>query len=136
MRTLERIVVLQCGRWGGRPARLRPNSGRAGGGASRGRAGEGLGVARLRFEGLDHAEVAPASGAPTASECGRRGCCSGEEDSGVVRLGRAVARVSAREAIGWFNSTCGRLELGARRGRAQERRWGGGFNAWERSSGS
>jgi hypothetical protein len=59
-------------------------------------------------------EELPASGAPAASECGRRGCCSGEEDSGVVRLGRAVARVSAREVVGWVNSACGRLELGAR----------------------
>jgi hypothetical protein len=79
-RTLERIVVLQCGPWGGRLARLRPNSGRTGGGAGRGRAGEGLGVARLRFEGLDRAEVAPASGVPAASEgqsrweVFRRGC--------------------------------------------------------------
>jgi hypothetical protein len=116
-------VVLQCGPWGGRPARLRPNSGRAGGGVGRGRVGEGLGVARLRFEGLDRAEVAPASAAPAASECGRRGCCFGEEDSGVVRLGRAVARVGAREVVGRVNSACGRLELGARRGRAQGRRW-------------
>jgi hypothetical protein len=45
-------------------------------------------------------EELPACGAPAASECGRRGCCSGEEDSGVVRLGRAVARVSAREVVG------------------------------------
>jgi hypothetical protein len=93
--------------------------------------GEGLGCPRRRFEGLDRAEVLPASGAPTTSECGRRDCCSGEEDSGVVRLGRAVARLRAREAVGWFNLACGRLELGARRGRAQERRWA----AWAASGG-
>jgi hypothetical protein len=60
----------------------------------------------------------------------------------VVRLGRAVARVSAREVVGRVNSACGRLELGARRGRAQGRRWaaraapgGRGVSVWEISSG-
>jgi hypothetical protein len=46
-------------------------------------------------------------------------CCgpnSGVEGSGVVRLGRAIARVGAREGVGRVNSACGRLELGARRG--------------------
>jgi hypothetical protein len=115
----------------GRPAGAAPaKSIRAFGGAGRGRVGEGLGVARLRFEGLDRAEVAPASGAPAASECGRRDCCSGEEDSGVVRLGRVVARVSAREVVGRFNSACGRLELGARRGRAQGCWWAARAVSW------
>jgi hypothetical protein len=61
----------------------------------------------------------------------------------VVRLGRAMARVGAREVVGRFNSACGRLELGARRGRAQGRRWAaraasgeGGLARWKGSSGS
>jgi hypothetical protein len=53
--------------------------------------------------------VAPGGG----SRCGPN---PDVEDSGVVRLGRAVARVSAIEAVGQVNSACGRLELGACRG--------------------
>jgi hypothetical protein len=43
--------------------------------AGEGRGG-GLGLLGARFGVLDRAEVAPASGAPAASECGRCGCRS------------------------------------------------------------
>jgi hypothetical protein len=124
MRTLERIVVLQCGPWGGRPAWLRPNSGRADGGAGRGRAGEGLGVARLRFEGLDRAEVAPASGVPAARECGRRGCYSDEAAANarypavVAALGDASGGVGT---VAWLRELAGtRLDGGGHGAAAAE----------------
>jgi hypothetical protein len=54
--------------------------------------------------------------AATPSGGSRYGPNSGMEGSEVVRLGRVVARVGAREGIGWVNLACSRLELGARRG--------------------
>jgi hypothetical protein len=44
--------------------------------AAGGRLGRGLGTREGRFRHLAGPVVAPASGAPAASECGRRGCRS------------------------------------------------------------
>jgi hypothetical protein len=81
--------------------------------------GDACGGARVARAGLGRnwgrgwpaARLAAAPGG--GSRCGPN---SGVEGSGVVQLGRAVARVSAREGVGRVNSACGRLELGARRG--------------------
>jgi hypothetical protein len=99
-----------------RPVRLRPQSGE---GRRRGWPGTREGGARVARAGLGRnwgrgwpaARLAAALGG--GSRCGPNSCVEG---SGVVRLGRAVARVSAREVVGRVNSACGRLELGARRG--------------------
>jgi hypothetical protein len=81
-------------------------------------------VARLRFEGLDRAEVAPASGAPAASECGRRGCCSGK-DAANARYPAVVAALGdARGGVGtvaWLRELAGtRLDGGSHGAAATE----------------
>jgi hypothetical protein len=72
--TLERILALQCGPWG-RPvgAGCRNSASSPAFLAGRGR-GKGLGANGARFGHLAGTVVAPASGAPAASESGHRGC--------------------------------------------------------------
>jgi hypothetical protein len=67
---------------GGRPARLRPNSGRAGGGLVEEWLGKGLGLLGAWFGCLDGVELAPARGSPAAREGRPQGACSGEVRAG------------------------------------------------------
>jgi hypothetical protein len=93
-RPSKRSFLLQCGPWGGRPARVKHNSGEA----RRSLAGEGLeeglGVTRVRFGGSDGGGAAPASGhagsqgrwPPRLPVSGEGG--SGKTTGGSVGLGR------------------------------------------------
>jgi hypothetical protein len=115
-RPSERFLSLQCGPWWRGRRGSGHNPARAGGGVGRGRVRGGARVARAGLgrnwgRGWPAARLAAALGG--GSRFGPNSCVEG---SGVVRLGRALARVSAREVVGRVNSACGRLELGARRG--------------------